>query len=108
MYFLPFEVRLQRRQRISEHATKDIRSGMYAVVLQEVNQFAQSAVIAAVSDCSLEGTIEAAAHRAPSQSITVAGRVRRKNLLAADGADTSSHRLDFTETVGTNGQARNI
>ncbi len=60
------ELGLQLSKSIGKHTAEDIRSRANAVVLQQVNEFAQPFVIAAVSDGALKGAIELAASRAPA------------------------------------------
>ena len=56
---------------LRQHASEDTRRGTHAVVLQQVNQFAQSALIAAIGHRPIKGTIDAPAHRTSPETIVI-------------------------------------
>jgi hypothetical protein len=70
-----FEVRLQRHDRVGEHAAQNLDRRSHTIELQQVNQLAQPTFITAVRHGAGEGPVDSAADRAPAQTIVVAIRV---------------------------------
>jgi hypothetical protein len=71
---------------------------------QQVNQFAQPTVIAAIGHRPGKRTIHAAANRTSPETIVVAPGIGGKDALPANGTNLSTHRMDAGEAIGTNGQ----
>ncbi len=95
------ELRIERGQGLREHPAQDIGGGSHTVVLEQVNQFAQPAVIAAIGYRTLKGTVDAPADRAAPQAFGVSLRVRRKHTLPANRAHFAADRNNRGNAVGT-------
>jgi hypothetical protein len=78
-------------------------SRTYAGVLQQMNEFPQSAVVTAVRHCSFEGAFEAAANRTLPGAISVRLRISRQNAFSADGTNLPFDGMNPGQAIGTHG-----
>ena len=101
------KIRLECGPGLRQHASQDLGGGAYTVVLEQVNQFAQPTLIAAVGYGPLKWT-DAAAHGAPAQALGIGFRVGRKHTLAANGTHFAADRENARQAIGADGQPRNI
>ncbi|HEX8712996.1 MAG TPA: hypothetical protein VF730_14050 [Terracidiphilus sp.] len=73
-----------------------------------MDQFAKSAIVASISDGSLEWPLDPPARGTLSKTFRIAFRVRGKNPLATDGANIAGYRLDTAQAAGADREAGNI
>jgi hypothetical protein len=73
-----------------------------------VNQFAEGAIVAAISDGALEGPIKAAADRTAAQAIVIEVCISREDSLSANGTNLAVDRMNAGEAPRADGQAGNI
>ncbi len=83
------KLRFERCDRLGQHSSKNIGRRAHAAILQQMNQFAQSAFVAAVSGRTRKGRFDAAAQPAPGLACGAGNRIWGKQPLAADGADSA-------------------
>jgi hypothetical protein len=73
-----------------------------------MDQFAQSAFVAAIGDCAIKGTLDAAADGANPEAIGIELSIGRKHALAADGADFAADGMNFRKASGADGKPGNV
>ena len=103
---------LQAGNRLRQYPPQNRRRGSNLLELEHMDQVAQSAVIAAIGDCSLEGRTHALTKQAPCLSLTA---IRLKGIHAGctmqrfptNGAERPLERSKGEHTGFTNGGSGN-
>jgi hypothetical protein len=73
-----------------------------------MNEFPQSAFIAAVRNCPLEGAFDAAATRTLLGPVSVHLRIRRQDAFPAHGTDVALYGMNPGQAAGTNGETGDV
>ena len=90
---------------VPHHAPEHRRGGTNLLILEQVDQVAQAAVVASVSHCPLERRMQALAESA--ESAGAFGERRREQCFSADAAERSLERTERAQAVFTNGKTGN-
>ena len=83
---------LQSRNSLPQHSSKNVGGWAHAAILQQMNQFAQTAFITAVSRGTRKYGLDATAQPAARLAAVIGECVRRKEPLATQAANPTRYR----------------
>jgi hypothetical protein len=105
---LLLEAGFNGRDRLCQPLSKETSRRAHPVVLQQMDQLSQPAVIAAEGGSPRERAIDAAAHRAQPETGSVRLGITREHALSANRAEFSAERLNLIQAIEANRQPGNI
>ncbi len=82
--------------------------GAHAVELQQMNQFAQTALITAIGHRTRERALEATAYGTAAETLGIAFGVHGKHALAADRTGLAANWKDACQAIEADGKARDV
>ena len=90
--------RLQMPDRLTQYASEHIRSRAYVLILQQVNQVAESTFIASVGSRLDVGLLETPAQTTANFAVFTRKYMGRKKAFPANGAQTTGDWPQLIET----------
>ena len=102
-YTVAQEIAFQLVDRLSQHASQNVRRRPHRRILQQINQFPQSAIVAAISRRSHKKRFAAPAQSAERRALILIlilrQRMRRENALAANRTHSTPDALQAVEIL---------